>query len=114
MDAGIPSSTSPGASLAVPASGDQERRDATPDIVADLADTLDRLIVGIGEGPVSALETRDRRTGVAAAHRDQQRRSAGELLGEALWSGAREIDPDLAHRADDLRVDVIGGRRAGG
>src|SRR5207248_4088482 len=57
---------------------------------------------------------RDVRAGVPAAHRDDDVRPLGVRFVEAVRHAAGEVEPELAHGVDHLRVDVLCGRRAGG
>jgi hypothetical protein len=50
------------------------------------------------------------RTGIAAAHSDHRVGLTDGLAGERLGELLLEIDPDLTHRLDDGRVDLVGWR----
>jgi hypothetical protein len=46
--------------------------------------------------------------------RDHDVGPLGQLGGELLWRAIGDVDAELGHRPDDVRVDVGGGLGAGG
>jgi len=87
---------------------------AVPHVVADLAHARDRFPLRILERPVIASQPRHDRALLATPHRDQHLRAAGEIVGQLLRRSIGEIDVDLAHRFQHLRVHArprIGARR---
>ena len=79
-----------------------------------LADDLDRLTGGICQLPVLVARPVIDRTGVAAAHRDDDIGRPDDLVGPAPGLLGGDIDADLAHRLDRRRVDRRCGLRATG
>src|SRR5205823_11928900 len=89
---------------------------SVPDVVANAPDGVHVLALRVLQRPVSLLEAGNDRTALAAAHGDEEARSGRQLSSEEHGLGPREVDPDLLHRLQDLRVDArarFGTRRAG-
>ena len=81
--------------------------DALTDFIANSSHFFDRPTLGIVQRPVVLLEARDEWTFVAAAHRDQERRSLCELAGEALRSIPPDLQARFAHHIDNDRVHLF-------
>ena len=68
---------------------------------------------GILELPVDVALARDVGALVAASHRDHDVGLLGQLARQLPWDAVCEVDAELAHHLHDLRVHVVGRRRAG-
>src|SRR5204863_3424641 len=80
-------------------------------LVAGPADGLDRLVLGIRQVPVDVPLAGDVGARVAAAHGHDDVGAPGELVREALWLAAGQVDAELAHDLDDLRMHPFARRR---
>ena len=69
---------------------------------------VDRLALRVGQLPVDVALARDVGAGVAAAHGHDDVGVFGELARESLWPAFGEIDAELVHDVDDLRVNAAG------
>src|SRR5437764_14901945 len=94
----------------------EELVDASVDLVASRADFIDWSACGVWEVPVDVALFEDVGALVAAAHRHDDVGLLGELAGEQLGPAVGEIDVELAHQLDHLRVDSVsrGGSGGGG
>src|SRR6478672_3459022 len=81
---------------------------ARVDLVANAPDGCDVLTRGVVHRPVLVALARIDRTGVAAAHGDDDVDALHGVVGEDLRGRARQVDADLVHRLHDRGVDVIG------
>src|SRR5688572_22031696 len=93
-----------------------ERRDPVADFVANPPYLLQGLTLRIVERPIISLQPRDIRTLLAASHRHEKKRVAGELFGQFLRPLTGEIDIELAHDLDDFGMNAVarpGPRRNG-
>ena len=77
-------------------------------ISSDLGDLVDRSSGGIGEVPVDVFLAGDVRALVATAHRDHEVGLLGEVAREQLRLSVGEVDADLVHRLEHLRVHLVG------
>jgi hypothetical protein len=85
-----------------------EVSDPTPDLVSDQADLLEWLPGGIRELPVQVLPAGYDRALIAAPHRDDQVSLLGQLTGEELWPSVAQVEAELVHGLDHLRVNAFG------
>jgi hypothetical protein len=83
-------------------------------LVSDLTDGIDRLAGWIGEVPINVALARDVGTFVAASHRYHEVGPFGKLPPESGRGAVGEVDPDLIHNLDDLRMHAVGRSRARG
>src|SRR5690606_14179914 len=88
--------------------------DPLGDLVADGANGVEVLAVGVGEVAVEVAAAGDVGALVAAAHRDDDIGPAGVVFAELVRDAVGEIDVELAHHLHDLGVDVVGRGGAGG
>ena len=70
-----------------------------------LAHAVDCEAGGIVDGPIIAPHAHHDWTLLAASHRDEPRRPICEAGRQPLRLGFRQVDPDLAHRLDDDRMN---------
>src|SRR6187402_2734699 len=84
------------------------------DLVADLADALERLAVRVVELPVDVALPGDEGAGIAAAHRHHHVRPLGVGAVELARDAVGDVDAELAHHVDDLRVHALRGVRPRG
>jgi SnoaL-like polyketide cyclase len=89
---------------------DQQRPDASVDVVPYGADLVEGLSGGVGEVPVEVAPSGEDGAGVAAAHRDDDVRGLDGIGGEDLGMGVVEVDAELGHRGAYDGVDLVGGR----
>lgn len=80
--------------------------DALPDLVADVADLVERESFGIWERPVVATKPWNMGTLLSATHGDEHGGVCGELLGEELRLCAGKVNRLLSHDSNDFRVDA--------
>src|SRR5215471_4978849 len=92
----------------------KELADTRANVVANFANPLDGLSFRILERPVLSLQTGNDRALLAASHGDQHVGAARQLVGELLRRLAGQVDPDFAHRREDLGVDAHSGVGTGG
>lgn len=97
-----------------PAATVDKRRYPIADLVADVAYLIEWKPLRIAKRPINSLQTGNVWTGIAASHRDKQRRTAREFIGQRLWLARTEIDPDVTHDVDDFRMHAFGRLGAGG
>src|SRR5439155_5120787 len=65
-----------------------------------------------GQVPVEVPLAGQDRTGVPTAHGDDRVGVANDLVRERLGELLGDVDPDLGHRLQDGRVDLVGWRAA--
>src|SRR2546422_5152235 len=68
------------------------------DVIANFSNAINRLALGIRQGPVIPAGAGDDGTFVAAAHGDEQMCAFGQIGGEALRPSAAKIDGPLPSR----------------
>jgi hypothetical protein len=83
------------------------------DVVANASDDLERLAGGIGDGPVLVALAGIHRARIAAPQRDHHISGADHRVGERLGEFGTDIEPDLRHRLNHDRVDLLVGMRPG-
>jgi hypothetical protein len=64
---------------------------------------------GVVEGPVFVTLSRDERTGIATAHRDDHVGNSEHVGGPLLGPLASHVNPDFLHGCDSSRIQRIGG-----
>jgi len=83
-----------------------ESLNAIADLVADLANSFNRLALGILKRPVVALRSRNVGTLITAPHRHQPLRLLSKFWGQPGGRCAHQIDANFAHRRDHFWMDA--------
>src|SRR4051794_27572105 len=86
----------------------------TPDLVASAANRVERLALRVRQVPVQVLLARYVGALVAAAHRHHDVGTPSEFVRQALGLTVGEVDAELAHDLDHLRMHPVAGRCARG
>jgi hypothetical protein len=92
----------------------QQHLDPSANLVPNLANSGDRLALGVLERPIVAPQTGHHWTLIAATHRDEPFRLPHQFRRQLQRSSPREIGAHLVHRGNDLRMNAwarIGARR---
>src|SRR5919106_812205 len=84
----------------------EQAADAGGDVVADPAHAVQVAFGGAVDLPVLVALARVDRARVAAAHRDHRVGRAYDLVGHRLGELLADVDPQLGHRGDHVRVDA--------
>ncbi len=92
----------------------RELGDPALDLVAQRPHLLDRRIRRIGQVPVQVALPRKHRARVAATHRHDELGPLDIAPRKPAWAPPAKVDANLTHRLDHLRMNGLGGRRAGG
>src|SRR5262245_24428653 len=88
---------------------DNQPLDARGDLIADSAHGRDVLPRRVVDRPVLVTLSRIDRTGIAAAHRDDDVGGPHDVVRERLRVLLAHVDAQLAHRLDHGRIDDLGG-----
>jgi hypothetical protein len=92
----------------------EQHAGASVDLLDDGPDLLDGLAGGVGEVPVEVALARVDRTGVTAAHGDDDVGAASRLVGERLGELLGHVEPAFGEDLGDRGVDLLAGGGAGG
>src|SRR5699024_12055210 len=84
------------------------------DVVANDPDGFDVSSGGVIEFPVFVAFAREDRTGVTAAHGDDDIRGFDRFGSQDIWGGRSDIDALFGHGFDCHRVELIPAGRPGG